>query len=113
MKENGENILISESQLSSRIINCLSCHDDLKYLKDLDGVPVHRIIGRNLGKVSLNQIQSYIKYYGFSLKFPEDRYIERVPKDFTKKLFDNFNDKDVLNWIFNLSKMLKDRKSNR
>lgn len=107
-KEKAPCLLIKDSLLSERIKNAFFEDESIKCLKDFHNLPYNYVFRRNLGKESINEIQNYIQELGFSLKFP-DESIKILDKSFKKDLFNDWTNQEINHWIFNLSKLLKEK----
>lgn len=102
-------LLIKDSLLSARIKNSLSENEEIKCLKDLHNLEIHKLIRRNMGITSILEIQKYIEDIGLSLKFPNEKCFHRLDSQFRKDLFTHFTDNDLIHWIYKISELLKEK----
>ena len=107
LNHKSPSMLIQDSLLSVRVKNAFCYDENIKCLKDFHNFPVEKVLRRNLGMKSVNEIQEYIKDLGFSLKATKNENIESITTSFKPKIFKDFTDKDLIHWIYSLSKLLR------
>lgn len=109
LKEKTPCMLIDESLLSSRIKRCLAMDENIKTIKDLNGISYDYLLKkRNLGHESIKEINEYIKDLGFSIKMPSEHKIGWNGK-FSVKYFEDKTDDEILCLISSLIQYVRTR----
>jgi hypothetical protein len=110
LNEKTPDTLIQNTGLSKRIKNGFRDDDEIKKLRDFNNYCSKKLLKRNIGQKSVNEINNYIKDLGFSINFDK---IKNIKPGFKKKNFENYSDDEILFLISSLIKFIKDRRNKK
>ena len=95
---------IQDSSLSIRIKSALIDDTKFIYLFDFNGCPRSKLMKRNLGRISLQEIEDYIAEFGFTIDYEERE--KTFAEKFPIESFSQFKNKELVNWIAKLTEIL-------